>query len=235
MKPKICAIHQPNFFPWLGYFDKIKKADVFIFLDAVDYPKSGSGMGSWCNRVKLAVQQKAHWVGCPIQRYSGIKKILEVKIQDQEPWRRKLLRTVELNYCHSPNYQTMMKIIEPLITYETDNLRDFNVHAIKTLAAYLEINCEFHLQSELNVTGRATELLINLTQAVNCDTYLCGGGASGYQEDVLFQTNGIQLQYQNFVDAPHGNVDSFIPGLSIIDFMMKVDKLCLNLNREPIC
>jgi hypothetical protein len=33
---KIIAIHQPNFFPWLGYFSKIKQADAFVFLDNVD-------------------------------------------------------------------------------------------------------------------------------------------------------------------------------------------------------
>ena len=42
----LVAIHQPNFFPWLGYFDKIRRADIFIFLDAVAYPRAGSsGMG----------------------------------------------------------------------------------------------------------------------------------------------------------------------------------------------
>ena len=34
---KIVAIHQPNFFPWLGFFDKIRRADVFVFLDDVSY------------------------------------------------------------------------------------------------------------------------------------------------------------------------------------------------------
>ena len=49
---KIVAIHQPNFFPWLGYFDKINKSDIFIFLDDVQFPKKG---GNWTNRVQLMV------------------------------------------------------------------------------------------------------------------------------------------------------------------------------------
>ena len=41
MNNKIVSIHQPNFFPWLGFFDKICRADVFIFLDDVQFPKKG--------------------------------------------------------------------------------------------------------------------------------------------------------------------------------------------------
>ncbi len=67
----ICAIHQPNFFPWLGYFDKISRADVFVFLDVVDYPKSGSSMSSWVNRVMLKVGSQKTWVRCPVVREFG--------------------------------------------------------------------------------------------------------------------------------------------------------------------
>ena len=35
----IVAIHQPQYLPWLGYFDKMLKADVFCYLDTVQYKK----------------------------------------------------------------------------------------------------------------------------------------------------------------------------------------------------
>ena len=70
---RVCAIHQPNFFPWLGYFEKIKRADVFVFLDHVHYPKSGNSMGSWTNRVKINISAHAKWISCPVVREHGIK------------------------------------------------------------------------------------------------------------------------------------------------------------------
>jgi hypothetical protein len=72
---RLCAIHQPNFFPWLGYFDKINRADVFVFLDQVAYPKSGSSMGSWCNRVKINIAGVASWISCPVVREHGPQSI----------------------------------------------------------------------------------------------------------------------------------------------------------------
>jgi hypothetical protein len=217
----VVAIHQPNFFPWLGYFDKIRRADTFIFLDAVDYPRSGSGgMGSWTNRVRLNIQGEARWVTCPLKRVDLGTPISAVMIDDGQPWRAKLLRTLEANYRRAPRYIATMALIEPLIRNSESNLAAFNIAAIKAIAAVLGLETQFVVQSSLAAEGKATELLTSLVHAVGGGTYLAGGGASGYQEDDTFALRGLELIYQGFVPHAYGDPKRFIAGLSVIDYLM---------------
>jgi hypothetical protein len=217
----VCAIHQPNFFPWLGYFDKIRRADVFVFLDQVAYPRAGSGgMGSWTNRVRIRVQGEARWVGCPLRRQPLGTPINETIIDDGQPWRDKLLRTLAANYRKAVHYERTMAALEPVLRQPGSNLADFNIHAIESIAARLGLTCRFVRQSDLASPGQATEMLIALTKAAGAGVYLCGGGAGGYQEDHLFLAHDVELRYQNFRPEPYGPADAYIPGLSVIDYLM---------------
>lgn len=218
---QLVAIHQPNFFPWLGFFDKIRRADAFIFLDAVDYPRSGSGgMGSWTNRVRLNVQGEARWVTCPLRRVELGTPIGQVTIDDSQPWRSRLLRTLEANYRKAPHYGAAMALVEPLIRKEESNLAAFNIAAIQAIAKELGLATRFLLQSELDGAGKATDLLVSLARAAGGDSYLAGGGAAGYQQDEVFAEAGLRLVYQNFVPRPYGDPARFLPGLSVIDYLM---------------
>jgi len=217
----LVAIHQPNFFPWLGYFEKIRRADALIFLDAVAYPRAGSGgMGSWCNRVRLAVQGEARWVTCPLHRMALGCPIGDAQIDDSQPWRGKLLRTLEANYRKAPQFVSCMTLIEPLILEAEGNLANFNIRAIKAIAGHLGISTQFVLQSSLRYSGKATDLLVSLVKDIGGAAYLSGDGAAGYQRDELFAENGLGLVKLNFVQQPYGEPSRFIPGLSVIDYLM---------------
>ncbi|MBR0801191.1 WbqC family protein [Bradyrhizobium jicamae] len=217
----LVAIHQPNFFPWLGYFDKIRRADIFVLLDAVAYPRAGSGgMGSWCNRVRLDVQGEARWVTCPLRRAPLGTSIATTEIDDTQSWRPKLLRTLEVNYGKAPQFATCMTILEPLISAPESNLAAFNIRAIEAIAAQLRLSTRFIRQSTLSYSGHATELLISLVKAVGGSTYMSGDGAAGYQRDELFAENGLGLVKQNFSPISYGEPSRFIPGLSVIDYLM---------------
>lgn len=217
----IVAIHQPNFFPWLGYFDKLARADLFIILDNVQFPKTG---GSWSNRVKLLINGQAAWVTAPIVRsYHGLRLISDMEINNTTPWRDKLLKTVQMNYARTPFFVSVLPFLAELINNPTDSLGEYNLATIRALSKVLQIDpSKFILGSTLNVTGSATELLIALVKAVGGSTYLCGGGTTGYQQDELFAQASLGLIYQNFQhplylqNAPNG----FIPGLSILDALM---------------
>lgn len=217
----LVAIHQPNFFPWLGYFEKIRRADTLILLDAVAYPRAGSGgMGSWCNRVRLAVQGEARWVTCPLQHMRFGTPIGAVQIDDSQPWRMKLLRTLEANYRRAPQFESCMTLLKPLVLEVEGNLSAFNVRAIKAIAAHLGLSTRFVLESSLQYSGTATDRLVSLVKAVNGSAYLSGDGAAGYQRDELFGENGLDLMKLNFVQRAYGEPSRFIPGLSVIDYLM---------------
>ncbi|MCK4394323.1 WbqC family protein [Candidatus Bipolaricaulota bacterium] len=218
---KIVAIHQPTFFPWLGYFDKIARADLFIVMDNVQFPKTA---GTWSNRVRLIVNRRAAWVTMPIVRaYHGTRLICEMQINNATPWRTKVLKTIEMNYVRASFFKEVFPLLMRLVNNPTDSLADYNIAAIRALVSVLGINpSKLILGSTLDVKGKATDLLIAMTKEVGGTAYLCGGGAAGYQEDEKFAEAGIELIYQNFrhPEYPQINTAEFIPGLSIIDVLM---------------
>jgi hypothetical protein len=218
---RLVAIHQPNFFPWLGYFNKLAQADSFIVLDNVQFPKTG---GTWMNRVRLLVNGQPEWVSMPIVRsYHGVRLVREMKINNTIPWRKKLVKTIEQSYGRAPYFNEVLPVLSRLIENPIDDLREFNVAAFRALAAAIGLDpAKLIFGSTLNVKGEATDLLIAMVQAVDGTAYLCGGGAGGYQEDEKFAAAGIELIYQHFGHPtyPQANTEQFYAGLSVIDAMM---------------
>ena len=53
----IVSIHQPQFFPWFGYFDKIQQSDCFVILDTVQFKKN-----EFQNRNKVKTSQGWQWL-----------------------------------------------------------------------------------------------------------------------------------------------------------------------------
>ena len=224
--PKIIAIHQPNFFPWLGYFDKMARSDVFVFLDHVQFPKTG---GVWSNRVKMLIAKEPRWVTAPIKRdFHGVASINKIEWDDGQPWRVKYLKTIAANYSRSPFYRETMEMLVPLVESPITNLSRFNIEAIKVLAKHVGVRHQHTVaSSELQLQGTASDLLIEITQKVNGSAYMCGGGAAGYQQDEAFERAGIRLVYQGFEHPKYlqNGSTEFVAGLSIIDALMNIGQV----------
>lgn len=218
---RVVAIHQPNFLPWLGYFDKILRSDVFILLDDVQFPKTG---GIWTNRVKMLVNGEARWVTAPIVRsYHGVRNINEMEYQSGD-WRDKVLRTLQASYAKKPHFRDAMAFLEPLIRHPDNNIAGYNAHGVLAVAAELGVpEGRILWSSRLPHEGHSNELLASLTLAAGGDSYMCGGGADGYQDEEVFTGRGIALRRQAFDHPIYGQGDAeFVPGLSIVDAVMNV-------------
>lgn len=215
----IVAIHQPNYLPWLGYFDKIKKSDIFIFMDNVQYTR-----GSWINRCQIKTSQGKQWLTVPVITSSVFgQKIAEAKIDYKKDWLPTHLKTIELNYKKTPYFGKFFLQIKEILEQKIENLAELNIKLIEKISDLLGLKTKFVVGFSLNVSGQATDLLINMVEAVGGDTYLCGGGAGGYQEDEKFTKSGLKLIYQNFQHPIYNQLfGEFIPGLSITDFLFNI-------------
>lgn len=216
----IVAIHQPNFFPWLGYFHKIASSDSFVFLDDAQLPKTGA---SWITRVQLMIAGEAKWFTVPVDRsFPGTAPINSVSFDGRVPWRKKLLKTLEANYRKSLHYKEIFPFLNEIIEFPNQNIAIFNIHCIETILKNLEVKSKLIRSSEMNVDLMSTQRLVAITKQLGGHTYLCGTGAGGYQEDDLFPLAQLELKYQNFTHPSYAQngVNSFTPGLSIIDSLM---------------
>lgn len=218
---KVVSIHQPNFFPWLGFFDKIARADVFILMDNVQFPKKGGG---WGNRGQLIINGQPAWVTMPVVRsYHGMRLVKNMRISNSTPWREKLLKTVQTNYARAPFFDLIFPLFKNLINNPTDNLTDYNEAAIRAIAKAIGLGTsQLVTGSTLDVAGEGTDLLIAMTRAVGGTAYLCGSGADNYQKDEKFAQAGIELIRQRFQHPvyPQINTSAFVAGLSIVDTLM---------------
>jgi len=213
---RTCAIHQPNFFPWRGYFDKIKESDVFVFLDDVEVVKTGS---SPFNRTSLKISNNSIYFTVPKKKKNS-RIINDIKFSD-DMWKKKLMKTIDNNYSKSKNYKKNKNFVMELINFDNEFISKFNCNSILKIASYLGIsNKNFVFSSEVNSKENSTKRLISICKYFDCDQYLSGVGGKFYQDEKLFESNKINLKYQNYKEPAYSQIGSnFIQGLSVIDYL----------------
>ena len=214
----IVSAHQPNFAPWLGFFDKALHSDVLVLLDNVQFIKRGLQNRS---RIK-GTGGAAQWLTVPViskGRYDQATK--DVEIDESTDWRTVHLRTLRSVLAKAPYRDELLGVVEPI--YARDDLHlltDLNVAIIRAVADRLGIATRLVLASELPTEGSSTRLMVNLTKAVGGDVYLSGPTGRKYLEPELFDEAGLELRYHSFdvFEYPqlHG---AFEPGLSCLDYV----------------
>lgn len=215
----ICAIHQPQTYPWLGYFAKIMQADVFIFLDNVQFKKN-----EWQNRNKIRTPDGWQWLTVPVLHHFG-QNIDAVLLNNTVEWRHKHLQTLRTYYSKAPFFSRYFTEIESLYRQEWHNLAEFNIASVRLIMAWIGIETPTLIGSamrELYADPQITadERLIIATKAVGADVYLSGAGGHNYLDTALFPKNGIELTFQNFIHPIyHQMTAEFLPYMSVLDLL----------------
>ena len=192
---KKIAIHQPNFFPWLGYFNKISNCDIFVFLDDVQFSK-----GSYTSRTKIMNLKTPAWLSLPIS-YSFGQKINRIKVKKN--WKKVILTNIYNAYFQKSQFNNCWSSIEKeILDTEYENLDQINLRFIKFICEKFDFDFEIKLSSQLNIKTKSEDKIIDILKEISTDTiYLSGTGASKYQSSSKFEKNGIELNYQEFKET----------------------------------
>lgn len=212
----LCGIHQLHYLPWLRYFEKIARADVFIVLDNIQYNKNG-----WQNRNKIKSAAGALLLTVPVHAPLGCT-LDEVTIDNTQPWRKKHWAAIKQNYRRAPYYRQHEIFISSVYEREWHTLNELNRHMLDHYVNALNIQSRIVYSSELNVPGIATERLINLMRAVGADAYYSGAYAlDQYLDAAQLEAAGIALQLQEWRAPVYPQFhEPFASDLSVIDLLM---------------
>lgn len=208
------AIHQLGYLPWLGFFDKMAKADIFVFYDDAQFEKN-----YFDNRNKIKTAQGWTWITVPV-KYKFGQKLNEVEIDNAQRWQEKHYKTLLINYNKTPFSPAYLDFFEEIYKKKWEKLVDLNTTLIKYLAEKLGIKTELIKSSELNCAGKKSEKLLNICKKLNADIYLSGKFGKNYLDEKLFKENNIKVIYQDFKYPVYPQLYAeFIPNLSAIDLL----------------
>jgi hypothetical protein len=216
----IVAAHQPNFAPWLGFFDKLRHADAFVVLDTVPFTKRALQ-----NRVKVKGPSGPQWLTIPVVskgRYG--QPTNDVAIDEEAKWRQVHLQTIQTLLGKAPYRDVLLETLEPLYADRTlSRLVDFNMAVIRAFVTRLGITTPLLMASDLHCEGQATQLLIDLTKAAGGDVYLSGPTGRDYLEPERFGPAGVRLAYHEFQPFEYPQqFGEFVGGLSCLDYVANV-------------
>jgi hypothetical protein len=215
-----CAIIQPSYIPWRGYFHQIQKSDVFIFYDDVQYDKHG-----WRNRNRLKFSTGVQWLTIPVKTKGNVTEhipINDVKIIWDKPWHKNHRQTVHFGYSKAPYYKKYAPLLDQFYSHEPEFLADFTVETTIALARELGIGkTRFLRSSTLPVSGAKSDRLLEILASVGATHYVSGPSARDYMELDKFAAAGITVEFMQY-DYPeypqlHG---AFEPQVSILDLLM---------------
>lgn len=213
------VILQPSYIPWRGYFDQIRRADLFIFYDDVQYDKHG-----WRNRNQIKTHQGKQWLTIPVHSKGVTQGVLikDVRIDWSKPWAKSHLKTLTISYSKSPYFKDYLPLLDELYQRRDEFLADLTIETSIRLARELGFtSTRFMRSSELsNVEGQKTDRVINVLKQVGATHYICGPSASSYMEPEKFDAAGITFEYINYNYPEYSQMyPPYDPYVSILDLI----------------
>lgn len=215
----VLASHQPDFFPYMGYFYKIFQSDLWVFTDDVLFSKKGRH-----NYNDILTSEGPHRFTLPIHYH--LEKLNEIKVAADDKTVNKMVKTLWMEYHGAEHFHEAFPVLEELILSapRSTSLAAFNQECILQLAEKFGL-CQdrFFLTSSRDVPTekRRDERIIWICQTLHANVYYSGVGAKDYHIEQEYADGGIQLIYSDYqpVEYPQVGIRT-AENMSVIDYVL---------------
>ncbi len=214
------VISQPMYFPWIGLFEQIKQADVFVFLDHVQFARG------FINRVQYKTPQGSQWLTVPLVKHKRDTPINELKMANDN-WQEKHLALLATNFKSSPHVKEALGLMETVFEDRAQSFCDMIIKSIMVVRDYFELapTTTFCRSSEIGRIEKKGQLIKELVQFHGGSRYVTGLGALNYLDHEDFELNGIMVEYMDYQKLEYPQpFPPFTPFVSILDLIANVGK-----------
>ena len=225
----IVTIHQPEHLPWLGFFDKVRQADVYVILDNTQFRKN-----YFQNRNKIRTKSGWSWVVIPVLKDPTETLINEILTADKPRLKRKYVNLIGQHYFHAEFFETYFPPLKQILERNHVKLVDLNIELIKFLLKELGIETDILVASELGLPKAkgGTEVNFDICKKLDADVYLSGISGKEYLDESKFAESGIKVMYQEFYHPIYQQLyEPFIPCMSVIDLLFNHGKSSLEIMK----
>lgn len=211
------AISQPMYFPWIGLFEQIRLADVFVHYTDVQYSKGG-----FMNRVQVKTNDGMRWMTVPLANARLGDRICDVRVNDRADWRRKHRDMLSQAYAGAEFLDDMLSVADRVFEQHDEHLEPITRGSVTRVVEYFEaaFDCEFMDARDLKVGGSGSDRVLSIVRALGGDTYITGHGARHYLDHEEFEANGVRVEYMDYQMLPyrqsHGE---FVPYVTVLDLI----------------
>jgi hypothetical protein len=212
------AIMQPTYLPWLGYFDMMARVDVFVLLDNVQFEKA-----SWQQRNRIKTSQGELMLTIPVRKGPVERLIADTEINLETRFGSTHAKSLQTAYGKAP-FAEYLPGLTDLVKSGIPLLGPFTTVLIRWLADQMGITTRIILGSELDATGRRTELTVNQCRELGASHYLAAGGSREYtSQEPGFAAHGIAVEYHAYAPPEYPQLHGpFLPYLSAVDALLNV-------------
>jgi hypothetical protein len=223
MAMRTLAISQPTYLPWSGYFRIIKEADVFVFLDNVQFEQR-----SWQCRNHIKSPSTLSWLTIPTHHKDQCK-ISEVEIDNLKPWQRQHWTAIQISYGRARYFSDYSPFFKDTYERKWIKLSSLTIHFIKYLASQLNLPTVFVQASKLGLEGKRTMLLLEICKMFDADRYISSVGAKEYMRadgaEELFEKEGIKVEFLRFNHPEYPQLfGGFSKEVSFVDCLFNCGK-----------